>query len=200
MPRPSQGGRGFSLPAKRRVFFALWPDADAGQSLASLAAAVAKARGGRATRPDQLHVTVAFVGAVAQEAMERVLAAGVRAAAAAAPFELVLDRFGGAARDGVAWVEASSPPPGLTALHEALAGTLRGEGFPLEARAFRPHVTLARRCTRPADRREVAPLSWVADRLALVVSTSAPGGSRYQTIAAWPLSRPGADPADPSGD
>jgi 2'-5' RNA ligase len=188
------------LSAKRRVFFALWPDADAGNALASLAAAVAKARGGRETRPDQLHVTVAFVGAVAPAATERVLAAGARAAVVAAPFELVLDRLGGAARDGVAWVEASSPPPGLTALHEALAGALRDEGFPLEARAFRPHVTLARRCTRPADRREVAPLSWVADRLALVVSTSAPGGSRYQTVAAWPLLRPEAGAAEPSGN
>jgi 2'-5' RNA ligase len=61
-------------------------------------------------------------------------------------------------------------------------------------------VTLARRCTRPADRREVAPLSSVADRLALVVSTPAPGGSRYQSIAAWPLSRTEAGPAEPAGD
>ena len=188
MPRPSQGGRGFSLSAKQRVFYALWPDAGAATALASLAAAVAKARGGRATRPDQLHVTVAFVGAVTPARMTLLHAAGERAAAVAAPFGLDFDRLGGAARDGVAWVEASAPPPALTALHEALAGTLRGEGFPLEARTFRPHVTLARRCTRPADRREVAPLSWVADRLALVVSTPEPGGSRYRTIASWPFS------------
>ena len=188
MPRPSQGGRGFSLPAVRRVFFALWPDAEAGAALASLAGSVAKARSGRATRPDQLHVTVAFVGAVAPAAMERLHLAGARAAAAAAPFTLALERLGGAARDGVAWVEASSHPSALTTLHEALAAALREEGFLLEARAFRPHVTLARRCTRPADRREIAPLSWSVDRLALVVSTSAPGGSRYRTDAAWPLS------------
>jgi len=200
VPRPSQGGRGFSLPAARRVFFALWPDAEAGAALASLASSVAKARSGRATRPDQLHVTVAFVGTVAPAAMERLHAAGARAAAAAAPFTLGLDRLGGAARDGVAWVEASSPPPALTALHEALAAALGGEGFALETRAFRPHVTLARRCTRPADRLGIAPLSWRADRLALVVSTSAPGGSRYRTDAAWPLSGAVADSIAPNRD
>ena len=172
---------------RRRVFFALWPDAEAKPALSALAAAVARARGGRPTRADQLHLTMAFIGEVAPAAMPLLCAAGVEAAAAAAPFALTLDRSGGAARDGVAWLETTSPPAALMTLHEALAGALRRAGFATEARAFRPHLTLARRCTRPAGPDEAASTSWAVASLALVASTPAPGGSRYETIAEWPL-------------
>ena len=169
------------------MFFALWPDAEAKPALSALAAAVARARGGRPTRADQLHLTMAFVGEVAPAAMPLLRGAGVEAAAAAAPFALTLDRSGGAARDGVAWLEATAPPAALIALHEALARALRAAGFATEARAFRPHLTLARRCTRPADPDDAASTSWAVESLALVTSTPAPGGSRYETIAVWPL-------------
>jgi 2'-5' RNA ligase len=172
---------------RRRVFFALWPDAGAKPALSALAAAAARTRGGRPTRADQLHLTMAFIGEVAPAAMPLLRAAGVEAAAAAAPFVLTLDRPGGTARDGVAWLEATAPPAALMTLHDALAGALRRAGFATEARAFRPHVTLARRCTRPAGPDEAASTSWAAESLALVASTPAPGGSRYETIAEWPL-------------
>ena len=67
------------------------------------------------------------------------------------------------------------------------ARALRAAGFATEARAFRPHLTLARRCTRPADPDDAASTSWAVESLALVTSTPAPGGSRYETIAVWPL-------------
>ena len=182
--------RGARGAGRRRVFFALWPDAEAKPALSALAAAVARARGGRPTRADQLHLTMAFIGEVAPAAMPLLRAAGVEAAAAAAPFVLTLDRPGGTARDGVAWLEAAAPPAALMTLHEALAGALRCAGFATEARAFRPHLTLARRCTRPAGPDAGASTSWVAESLALVASTPAPGGSRYETIAEWRLAAP----------
>jgi 2'-5' RNA ligase len=52
---------------------------------------------------------------------------------------------------------------------------------------FRPHVTLARDGVRRAQRGDVAPIGWKVDRLALVASTLAPGGSRYADVATWPL-------------
>ncbi len=173
-----------------RVFFALWPDPDAVRLIADLAQQVTRERGGRATRTDSLHVTVAFIGEIAQGRLQGLRTAGHRAASATPSFTLVLDRVGGATRGGLAWLAPATLPPALTTLHEELDAELARAGFPIERRLFRPHATLARRCSHPVERRESTPVAWTVDRLALVESTPQPGGSRYETIAAWPLCVP----------
>jgi 2'-5' RNA ligase len=52
---------------------------------------------------------------------------------------------------------------------------------------FRPHLTLARHCARAAHRGAVQPVHWTVERLSLVESTLAPGGSRYREVAGWAL-------------
>lgn len=170
-----------------RLFFALWPDAPALQLLTRLARKVALERHGRATRDDSLHVTVSFIGGIARERLPGLIAAGLHAAAAADPFTLALDRLGGAGRGGIGWLAPSELPPSLSALHVALCVALAQGGYPVERRPFRPHVTLARHCVRPVDRHDTAAVIWQVDTLTLVASTPEPGGSRYETIAAWPL-------------
>jgi 2'-5' RNA ligase len=59
-----------------RMFFALWPDAAARAALAGLAAEVVRGGGGRAPAAANLHLTLAFVGAVAPERREALHAAG----------------------------------------------------------------------------------------------------------------------------
>jgi 2'-5' RNA ligase len=69
----------------------------------------------------------------------------------------------------------------VTGLRFALAA----QGFMLQDRAFRPHVTLARKVK--AARRGVLdpPLAWPADRFALVRSITGPAGSRYEPVHWW---------------
>ena len=170
--------------ATQRVFFALWPDAPARAALAGLAREVALETGGRPTPANLIHLTLAFVGdqtSIRVDSLRR-LAGGIRARC----FALALDEIGGFERTGIAWLGASAPQPGLGALHDDLAAALRARGFPVDARPYAPHLTLARRST-PIDRRSVQPIRWPVTSFALVASELAGGGPSYRTIADWPL-------------
>lgn len=172
--------------ATHRLFFALWPDAPARAALVRLAHEIAHHGHGKAPREDNLHITLAFLGLVAAERVGALARIGRDAAAGITPFGLSLERVGGTGF-GIAWLSPDGVPPSLAALHAALAAGLAREGFPTERRMFRPHLTLARHCARAAHRGAVQPISWQVERLALVESTLAPGGSRYREVAGWAL-------------
>jgi 2'-5' RNA ligase len=169
-----------------RLFFALWPDPQARAALALLARDVARHALGNAPRADNLHLTLAFLGSVGGDRLEPLRRIGGEVAARVAPFDLSLERIGGRGF-GIAWLSPDGLPPALVALHGTLTTGLAGDGFAAERRMFRPHLTLARHCVRAAHRGAVLPIRWTVDRLALVESTLAAGGSRYRDLASWPL-------------
>ena len=177
-----------AAPAKpQRLFFALWPDEAARAAIASLAREVAHADGGRATAPDKIHLTLAFLGdqpAARVPALQR-LADGIEAAA----FMLELDEIGCFPRTGIAWLGSRSVPSGLAALHQQLRAALRSDGFPVEERSYAPHLTLARRSRSTLRRLLSQPIAWPVRSFALVASDLAAGGSAYRTIAEWRLRR-----------
>ena len=169
-----------------RLFFAVWPDDAARIRLATVAGEVAAQRGGRATPAENLHVTVAFLGTVAADRIDPLGNVASAARAGIEPFELILDRVGGAGSQ-IAWLAPSTVPPVLARLHENLVDALAQQGFEADERRYRPHVTLARRCVRPARRGGVEPVRWIVDRFAMVASTPQAGGSRYDELAGWSL-------------
>ena len=69
----------------------------------------------------------------------------------------------------------------------ALSGALSDAGVSLDARPFRPHLTLARRCRGPYPKGEAGPFSWEADRIVLMQSQTGADGARYTELAARPL-------------
>ena len=180
---------GAAAAPTHRVFFALWPDAPARAMLVRLSHEVAHHAHGKAPREDNLHLTLAFVGAVADERLAALERIGGEAAAGVAPFELALERVGGTGY-GIAWLSPDGVPTPLAALRAALTGGLSRAGFAIERRMFRPHLTLARHCVRAAQRGPVVPVRWTVERLALVESTLAAGGSHYRDVASWPLGAP----------
>ncbi|RMG31546.1 MAG: RNA 2',3'-cyclic phosphodiesterase [Gammaproteobacteria bacterium] len=169
---------------RRRLFFGLPLDA-------SLQAAVGTAvrphvRGrGRRVPPENLHLTLAFLGAVAEDRIPQLaaLAAGI----AVAPFTLELTRLGYWARPRVIWLAPASVPPALAELAAALRERLEGAGFPCDARPFAPHVTLVRKAGRGPAVEAIPPLSWPVDRFCLFESRTEPDGARYVPLACWPL-------------
>jgi 2'-5' RNA ligase len=169
----------------QRVFFALWPHAFMRTALAALAREVAQDSGGRPTAPNQIHLTLAFLGDQPAPRVEALLllAGELRSRT----FTLVLDALGGFPRTGIAWLGASSAQPGLVALHGELAGALRKGGFAVDERPFSPHLTLARRSTAPIERRLAQPLCWAVTAFFLVVSEAGRSGPTYRTLAEWPL-------------
>ena len=168
-----------------RAFYALVPDESVRLALTGLARDVARRSRGRMVNGEHIHLTLAFLGDVAEADI-----AALRAVGTAAPHEgavLEFDTLGAWRASGVAWIAPSATPPALLALHAALGRALEAAGFALDARAFRPHVTLARRCVQPLPRTRCPAIRWRVDRLTLIGSELLPEGPVYRTLADWPL-------------
>lgn len=167
---------------KRRLFFALWPDAAVRQQIARATWPAVRRAGGKPTPAEKLHVTVAFLGAVGEATFARLLALEPPRVG---PFELVLDRLQFAGRKRLFWLTCRHLPPPLLALEQGLWQALEPLGFQREPRLFRPHVTLARRA-RGVDE-EIRAIRWPVDALALVESTPDGDSTAYQVVHTWPL-------------
>lgn len=176
-----------------RAFFALWPDAGAGGALASLAREAARRTRGRAARPENLHLTLAFLGDVAVGRVAALSAIGLAAGLRVPPFSLTLDRMGTFRGSGITWAGASAAPRELGELVRQLRDALTAGGFAIDRRAFLPHVTLARRCRKPSEIEIMAPIAWNATRIALNASEQGPDGMRYREVWSWPLGPRSAD-------
>jgi 2'-5' RNA ligase len=153
--------------------------------LADLARKVAHESGGRPTAPNQIHLTLAFLGDQPAPQVEtlRRLAGGLRVRA----FTLALDALGGFPRTGITWLGTSVSQPDLEALHFELAAALRKAGFAVDERPHAPHLTLARRSAATIERRLPQPLFWAVTSFFLVASELGRGGPTYRTLAEWPL-------------
>jgi RNA 2',3'-cyclic 3'-phosphodiesterase len=148
---------------------------------------------------DALHVTVRFLGEVADAALPGVTRAAEQAAARSEAFTLALAGLGafpGLRRPRILWVGAAAPPA-LAALHGALGRALEPLGWPPEERPFHPHVTLGRvrDGARAADCARLDTLAAgfayearvAAGTLDLMRSRLAPAGAQYDVVARLPL-------------
>jgi RNA 2',3'-cyclic 3'-phosphodiesterase len=163
------------LPPTIRLFTALWPAEATRAALLAHADAWSWPAAARRTRPERLHVTLHFLGSVEAELVP---ALKKRLNVAWAGCELLLDRpqvWPG----GIAVIEASEVPPALAALHARLGERLEGLGLALEARRYRPHVTLARKAF--GARPPTAAVRWQAGP-AFALVQSLPGGRGYENL------------------
>lgn len=174
-----------NVPQKHRIFFALWPDAEEAAHLAALGQNLAAGCVGRATPAENMHLTLAFIGAVTPVQLDELIA--IAAEVRAESFDLRLDRLGFWPQGGVLWVGCRQPPSHQCRLYEALADCLRAAEFRFEARLFAPHVTLARRARCASLPRLGTPLGWRVSEFALVESIAQPLGVRYETRANFAL-------------
>ena len=141
---------------------------------------------GRRIPPENLHLTLAFLGSVGAErqaCLER-MALAIRSPA----FMLTLDQAGFWPRKGLLWVGGTSPAELLALVQEINQG-LRTCGLVPETRPYQVHLTLARnvRGLRLDRDRAVAPLAWKVGQFALVASQTLPTGARYEILRIWEL-------------
>jgi 2'-5' RNA ligase len=107
------------------------------------------AQGGRAVRfvrPEQLHVTLAFMGSVEADRVDAIRTAVARGFELA-PFALVLGGLGvlpDARRPRVLYLGFEHGTEQVMALERLVAARVAECGIGLERRPFRPHLTLAR--------------------------------------------------------
>ena len=146
---------------------------------------------GNFTRRENLHLTLAFLGETtrvssAKRAMD---------AAEGQPFEPSFENFGRFSRSGgdIYWIGVGQNET-LTALQTSLCGELRKEGFSLEAREFKPHLTLGREVVpapdfdREAFKRAIPPMRMRVEKISLMKSERLNGRLTYTEIYARQLS------------
>lgn len=163
-----------------RLFFALWPDAATRERLAGWARTIHSASGGRAMRPESVHLTLAFLGGTPAAALPSIIAAAGRIAPRA--FTLRIDEAGYWRHNQIAWGGAREPPPALEALVADLRAALVGAKIAFDAKAFVPHITLVRKA-RPGFRLpRLEPIEWPVRDFVLVRSLTGSGGSAYEVV------------------
>jgi 2'-5' RNA ligase len=179
-----------------RLFVALVPPADALAELAAAVEALGVTPGVRWTRPEQWHVTLAFLAEVDDRARAALAERLGRVAHRHPPPTLALSGGGRFGRQ-VLWTRVDGDRQALRRLADSVRAAARRSGLPTDPRPFRPHLTLAR-AGNPAP--DLAPIAaalrgfagrpWSAPDLLLVRSVlgAGPGGTaRHETMARWPL-------------
>ena len=97
--------------------------------------------------PEQIHLTLKFLGNVPAEQVAMITQAMARAVQGQPAFTLraqSLGCFPHASRPRVLWVGLADPSQALAHLNERLTTALLPLGFPPEEHPFHPHLTLAR--------------------------------------------------------
>jgi 2'-5' RNA ligase len=168
-----------------RVFFALVPPPEVQQALGELARETARRARGRPVPAENMHVTLAFIGAWPVARLPTLLDAVASVHAERVRF--ALDTLGAFRRAGIAWVGPSLVPDALTGLAVSLADALSAAGLTLDAQPYRPHMTLARHCRGPFPEGAAGPFGFDADRFVLMQSQTRAEGARYQSLATWLL-------------
>lgn len=152
----------------------------------------------RWVRPEQMHLTLVFLGEVSESSSGSVVDA-MSQPVPKPPFDLTFQGVGVFPERGsprALWIGVVGGAPELIALQQDVARRIAACDVALENRAFRPHLTLGRwRDGRPSDRRTVraSSQSSVIARVRVSAATLyhsrlSPAGSTYTALARATLS------------
>jgi 2'-5' RNA ligase len=161
-----------------RLFFALWPDADAAAQLADIAGKLTLEGPVRLVKPGNYHVTLAFLGEVPSVQVAKWQQIGCALHASRCTIELgELEYWPGPL---VVAAVAQEPPAALLELWTQL----RDEA---DLPRLRAHVTLARKVTQAPVLQAMSVITWHANSVSLVRSETGGADSAYTVVDTWPL-------------
>jgi RNA 2',3'-cyclic 3'-phosphodiesterase len=141
-----------------------------------------------------LHLTLKFLGEIAEERVPRVIGAAQEVGGRATPFSITLGGMGAfpsPRRPQVVWVGIVQGADRLNELARDLDATLSRVEFPKDSRPFRPHLTIARAKQAGPMPDLSGPLrnlrgmvvgAQTVDALLVMQSALNPGGSIYRPV------------------
>lgn len=164
-----------------RLFFALWPDDQIRLELVRLSRSI-EAKGLRPVQPQNVHVTLVFLGNVdaASELLIKHCATGI----SANPFVLTFDQLSYWSKPRILCLTCSQLPDEVESLVAALNREVASCGLQTETSPYMPHITLARHAKYLPDI-GFEPIVWRAESFCLVESCSEPGGVNYKVRQQW---------------
>lgn len=196
-----------STEAKRekvRAFLAIYSDPGTAAELQRIQQMLARDLPGpgiRWTRPDQLHLTLQFLGHLAIDLIPEVERVSAGACRDIGAFQLRAEGIGcfpGKRKPRIIWAGIGGDLAPLQQLKALLDTALAAVGYVPEDREFHPHITLAR--VDHVKVRDVEQLSricgcyhgvhfgqWRVEKLDLMRSVLGSGGARYHLLKSFPL-------------
>jgi RNA 2',3'-cyclic 3'-phosphodiesterase len=168
-----------------RLFFALWPPEKAARALHEWARQASLQTGGRVTRAETIHLTLAFLGETEESRISTIKSIG-RTTVGKSHF-LPIEQARYWKHNRIVWVGPNEIPAPLAALAAELNGRLMKEGFVLDERAFAAHITLIRKAREPRALPALPPLDWPVEDFVLVRSRLSNEGSRYDVLERFAL-------------
>lgn len=154
----------------------------------------------RWARPETLHITLHFFGAIDEDRVVAALDATRPVLQASSTFDVTIDSLGSfpdRRRSRVLWLGSSHESAGLHELAAVVRERLRAAIFPIDDRPFRAHVTLGRpRDPWPSEARAawdharsqgLQPTTFTADRVVLYESVTGREAAVYVERALVPF-------------
>jgi 2'-5' RNA ligase len=125
-----------------RLFIAINFDEETRNNILAVQRRLKEKGRGRFTSPDNLHLTLAFLGDVAEADVGKIEAA--MESVSFPELSLSFEAIGCFRREGELWWLGLREDPALMKLQKDLTAALRAAGFSPDTKRFRPHITLAR--------------------------------------------------------
>jgi len=140
-----------------------------------------KAANGRFSAPENLHLTIVFLGEC--DAKQATGAMAAMDTVDLEPLVVTIDRVGRFRRDGgdVWWAGVRNDEP-LLNLYRDLTDKLTSVGFDLEKRKYSPHITLGREVLTKDPPGEIVPFSETVSVIELMKSEHIRGKLTYTVI------------------
>jgi len=180
-----------------RVFVAVFPPLEVRKTALSGALEAVRRSDDKVgwVRPENVHLTLKFLGDIREEALNDLCAALEETCRHHTPFDVGLTGLGAfpsARRARILWAGVGAGSERLCSLATDVDAAFAPLGFEREGRPYVPHLTLGRVRGRPASfelSRASVNLSFCARRAELVESTLTEEGAVYRTVEAFALGR-----------
>lgn len=175
-----------------RLFLALSPTSFEQDQISAATRARVMELGGRPLPPENLHLTLCFLGEVAESALPALCTAISQVPAPAVELDVGLLDYWKDARVLCLVPEPGPPLQQVARLAAALGEAVQAAGLGCDRRPFRAHITIGRRVApQPAQSHAWPMRLGTALRLTtrgfmLMRSTAQASGSRYAVLQAWP--------------
>ena len=179
-----------------RAFVAVSPPPEVREAVAERARGLRHEGDVRWLPPENVHLTLKFLGKVTEEALAAVSAALDGVCRGHSPFEVGLAGFGAfpsRERAKVVWAAVGAGSAELESLAAEIESVLEPLGLSREQRPYLPHATVGRARGRPARLPDTdvtgEPLSFPVRSVELVRSRILPSGAVYSVLSSSRLGK-----------